>query len=266
MRTWQLTGLATLALAASGLALPARAQTVDLQLVLAVDISRSMDANEQRVQRQGYVAAFRDPDVIKAITSGPYGKIAVTYVEWSSSYYQQTLVPWAVIGSDEDALVFSDQLAKAPINVDSRTSISGGLLYAAGAFTKSGVTSDRRSIDVSGDGPNNDGQAVAPVRDQLVHQGITINGLPILIDPTPVYAPGPVSLADYYMGCVIGGPNAFVIAIHDLSQFADAIRRKLILEIASADTSVFAAANSQPSAAVDCSLAEAFGPGRGFSP
>jgi Protein of unknown function (DUF1194) len=249
------------------LSAPVRAaDTVDLQLVLAVDVSRSMDGHEQRVQRDGYTAAFRDPDVIKAITSGPYGKIAVTYVEWSSAFYQMTIVPWQVIASDEDSLVFSDALSKAPITVDSRTSISGGLLYAASDFARSGVQSDRRSIDVSGDGANNDGQPLTPVRDQLVQQGITINGLPILLDPTPVYAPGPVSLADYYQDCVIGGPDAFVIPINNLNQFADAIRRKLILEIASVTPNVLPAAATTRATAVDCSIAESFGGGRGFTP
>jgi hypothetical protein len=239
------------------------ADRVDLQLVLAVDVSRSMDANEQHVQRGGYVAAFRDPDVIKAITSGAYGKITVMYVEWSSAFYQHVVIPWQTIGSDQDAIAFSDRLAAAPITIDSRTSISGGLLFAAGAFSQSGVDSDRRSIDVSGDGANNDGQPLGPVRDQLVQQGITINGLPILIDPSPVFAPGPVSLADYYQDCVIGGPDAFVIPITNLNQFADAIRRKLILEIAAGTPQVVPAAEIA-APPVDCSLAESFGGGRVF--
>ena len=235
------------------------ADQVDLQLVLAVDISRSMDANEQNVQRSGYVAAFRDPDVMAAITSGAYGKIAVTYVEWAGAFYQRTVVPWQVIGSDTDSQAFAAKLAAAPLHSESRTSISGGLLFAASAFTRSGVQSDRRSIDVSGDGSNNDGRPLTPVHDQLVSQGITINGLPILIDPSPIYTPNPVSLADYYHDCVIGGPDAFVIPITKLDQFADAIRRKLILEIAAARPQALPAAQTSPApAAVDCTRAEQF--------
>jgi hypothetical protein len=203
---------------------------VDLQLVIAVDVSGSMDSNEQRIQREGYVDAFRHPDVLRAITSGPYGRIAVTYVEWSSGFYQLIVLPWRVIRSTDDALAFAADLERAPISREGRTSISGALIYAAGAFPVSGVDSDRRTIDISGDGANNDAGPVAPARDQIVKQGITINGLPILINPSPMV--GGVRLDDYYHDCVIGGPGAFVIPITTLADFAPAIRRKLVLEIA----------------------------------
>ena len=163
------------------------ANEVDLELVLAVDVSRSMDYDEQTVQRSGYVNAFRDPELLKEIQSGDYGRIAVTYVEWSSSYYQQILVPWTVIATQADATAFANALAKAPINTDSRTSISSALLFAQNYFHMAPVTSDRRTIDVSGDGSNNDGVPLAPVRDQLVTNGITINGLPILIHPSNTF-------------------------------------------------------------------------------
>jgi hypothetical protein len=204
---------------------------VDLQLVLAVDVSGSMDVNEQRVQRDGYVKAFRHPDVLKAITTGPYGKVAVTYVEWSSAFYQLIVLPWRVIGDEEDALAFANDLERAPISREGRTSISGALYYAAGAFPISGVDSERRTIDVSGDGANNDGSPVTSARDQIVRQGITINGLPILINPSPMV--GGITLDDYYHDCVIGGPGAFIVSVTDQSQFEFAIRRKLVLEIAS---------------------------------
>jgi uncharacterized protein DUF1194 len=204
---------------------------VDLQLVLAVDVSGSMDVNEQRVQRDGYVKAFRDPEVLKAIASGPYGKVAVTYVEWSSAFYQLIVLPWRIIGDEEDSLAFATDLERAPISREGRTSISGALLYAAGAFPISGVDSERRTIDVSGDGANNDGGPVTAARDQIVRQGITINGLPILINPSPMV--GGIELDDYYHDCVIGGPGAFIVSVTDQRQFETAIRRKLILEIAS---------------------------------
>jgi len=203
---------------------------VDLQLVLVVDVSGSMDVNEQRVQRDGYVKAFRDPQVLKAIASGPYGKVAVTYVEWSSAFYQLIVLPWRIIGDEEDSLAFATDLEQAPISREGRTSISGALLYAAGAFPISGVDSERRTIDVSGDGANNDGGPVTSARDQIVGQGITINGLPILINPSPMV--GGIELSDYYHDCVIGGPGAFIVSVTDQSQFETAIRRKLILEIA----------------------------------
>jgi hypothetical protein len=144
-----------------------------------------------------------------------------------------------VIADKEDALVFADDLAKAPISRDFSTSISAVLLYAEGLFLKSGLKSTRRAIDVSGDGTNNGGHSLPPVRDQVLRQGIVINGLPIVIDSRPVYSGG--TLADYYEDCVIGGPGSFLVTITDLSQFADATRRKLVreitsgLEIASAD-------------------------------
>jgi hypothetical protein len=241
-------------------AAPNTADIVDLQLVLAVDVSGSMDLTEQRVQRDGYVQAFRNPDVINAITSGPYGRIAVTYIEWSSAYFQQVVLPWRVIGSVQDSMAFAGALASAPIGHDRSTSISGGLIYAQSAFDSSPVTSDRRTIDVSGDGANNDGPAVAPVRDLIVKSGITINGLPIMIDPTPIIGDnGIVSLEDYYSGCVIGGPAAFEIPIASMGQFQTATRRKLILEIASAEvpqgfTPVAATFPGKPS--VDCLAGE----------
>jgi hypothetical protein len=204
---------------------------VDLQLVLAVDVSGSMDVNEQRVQRDGYVKAFRHPEVLRAITTGPYGRIAVTYVEWSSAFYQLIVLPWRVIRDEEDSLAFANDLERAPISREGRTSISGAMYYAAGAFPISGVDSDRRTIDISGDGANNDGSPVTAARDQIVRQGITINGLPILINPSPMV--GGVELDDYYHDCVIGGPGAFILSVTDQSQFETAIRRKLVLEIAS---------------------------------
>jgi hypothetical protein len=213
----------------------AAAEHVDLRLVLAVDVSRSMASLgdlKQKLQRNGYVDAFKSSEVQKAILSGPYGKIAVTYVEWSSAFYQQTVVPWRIIASDEDALVFADDLARAPISLDQSTSISGGLLYSLTVLERSGIDSDRSAIDVSGDGPNNNGAQVAPIREQVLRAGMVINGLPIILDPTPVYGG---SLADYYEDCVIGGPGAFFITVTDVREFQSAIRRKLVLEIAAAN-------------------------------
>jgi hypothetical protein len=221
--------LVTAALAVVAPATPAvpgpQEKNVDLQLVLAVDVSGSMDGTERRFQRNGYVEAFRHPDVIDAIKVGPYGRIAVTYMEWSSVGYQVVVLPWRVIGSEREVLEFADDLGRAPIRSGGRTSISGGLLYAATAFPVSGVTSKRRAIDISSDGVNNDGLPVAFVRDQIVAQGITINGLPILIT---TYS----GLDGYFEENVIGGPGSFVIPVTSQADFVPAIRRKLVLEIA----------------------------------
>jgi hypothetical protein len=230
---------------------------VDLQLVLAVDVSGSMDTEEQRVQRQGYVDALRDPQVLRAIRSGPYGRIAVTYIEWSSAFYQVIVLPWRVIGDDEEVLGFAADLQRAPISREGRTSISGALVYGAGAFPVSGLTSDRRTIDISGDGANNDGPPVTPARDQILKQGITVNGLPILINPSPMV--GGLRLDDYYRDCVIGGPGSFVIAVTTLQDFAPAIRRKLVLEIAAAppsDTRVEPVQYVLPQSGADCLAGE----------
>ncbi len=209
---------------------------VDLQLVLAVDVSKSMASLgdvKQNLQRNGYVDAFRSPEVQRAITSGLHGRIAVTYVEWSSPQYQRVVVPWRVIADKEDALVFANDLANVPVSLDFSTSISAALLFVQGLFSKSGLQSSRRVIDVSGDGTNNGGRSLPQVREEILRQGVVINGLPIILDATPIYSGG--TLADYYEDCVIGGPGSFLVTINDSSQFADATRRKLVLEIASSD-------------------------------
>jgi hypothetical protein len=232
----------SLVLTAAAAVLPLRAaappaavdnRVVDLQLVLAVDISGSMEFREQEVQRDGYVRAFRDPEVLRAITSGPYGRIAVTYVRWAGIFSQETAVPWTIIGSKAEADGFADAIRRVPLYTAPRTSISGALNYSFSAFTQSGVDSDRRTIDISGDGSNNDGPPVALIRQRIIQAGVTINGLPILINPSGVGG-NLVSLDAYYQDCVIGGPGSFMIPVKANQDFAPAIRRKLILEIAAA--------------------------------
>ncbi len=255
--------------ALSGLAaVPLSAQTypatqVDLQLVLAVDVSRSMDYREMRAQREGYVQAFRSPDVQQAITSGAYGRVAVTYIEWSSARAQKVVVPWRVISTPDEAGLFANVMARAPYSSDRRTSISAGLAFAAEAFETSGLQSERRTIDISGDGPNNDGLPLGPIRERVLQRGININGLPVVIDPTSVLgAYGPASIADYYEDCVIGGPGAFIVVVRNRQDFAPAIRRKLVLEIAAAEPQVIPAQitlNDRPK--IDCLLAENVRPG-----
>ncbi len=233
------------------------AQEVDLELVLAVDVSASMDVNEQFLQRRGYVGAFRDPDVISAITSGSLGRIAVTYVEWAGDY-RKVVVPWRVIQNQGDARSFADELASQPMSEHDRTSISGGLLFAADQFTQSPVSGVSRTIDISGDGANNLGLPVVSARDAVVAQGITINGLPIVIRPSPIGFPlGRFDLALYYEDCVIGGSGAFMVKVEDPAGFEFAIRRKLLLEIAKLAPAVtFVADTVQPKPQIDCLIGE----------
>ena len=217
---------------AAGLQLgPAFAQTVvDLELVIAVDVSLSMDLDEQRLQRDGYVMAFRNPEVHKPITSGPYGRIPVTYVEWAGPPTQQVVMPWTVIDGAQAAHAFADRLEVAPISRARMTSISAALQYSGRLFESSGAKGIRRVIDVSGDGPNNAGYTVVPIRDELVAKGIVINGLPIMLK----LAQGFFDLAEldlYYTDCVIGGTGSFMIPIKQRDEFQTATRRKLLLEI-----------------------------------
>jgi len=207
---------------------------VDLELVLAVDVSRSMDQDEQRLQREGYVSAFRDAQVHKAIQSGPNGRIAVAYVEWAGHSVQSIVIPWRIIGSKENALAFADELQSKRVSRDRRTSISAALRKSAALFEASPVRGLRRVIDVSGDGANNSGDPVAIVRDQVVASGIVVNGLAIVM----ALGVGAYSYFDipdldrYFKDCVIGGPGSFVLSINSKKEFATAIRQKLLLEIA----------------------------------
>ena len=210
-------------------------ETVDLELILAVDVSASMSLAEQRVQRDGYVSAFRHPDVVRAIEFGPRGMIAVSYFEWAGPGYQRVVLPWTIIGSDGEARRFADALAVQPIAREAGTSISAGLLLAEQLFAHSRFVGERRVVDVSGDGPNNAGPPVAPVRDRLAASGVTINGLPVSLrrDGSNNFETfGQNYLNSYFDHCVIGGPDAFVIEIDDLTLFEVAIRRKLVREIA----------------------------------
>jgi hypothetical protein len=208
--------------------------TADLELVIAVDVSLSMDLDEQRLQRDGYVSAFRDPEIHKAITSGPNGRIVVTYMEWAGPPTQQVVVPWMTIDGPEAARAFADRLETIPISRARMTSISTALQFSRRLFDTSGARGIRRVIDVSGDGPNNAGVPVAPVRDELVAQGVVINGLPIMLKLATGFFDLP-DLDRYYADCVIGGTGAFMIPIKEKSEFQSATRRKLLLEIAGRD-------------------------------
>jgi hypothetical protein len=229
---------------------------VDLELALAVDVSRSMDVEEQRVQREGYIAAFRHPDVIDAVLSGPLGKIAVTYFEWAGPGDRVLVVPWMEIASADDGDAFATKLEGAPKMRESGTSISGAILYAAGTFGGE-FNGYRQTVDISGDGPNNSGRPVVEARDWMLERGVTINGLPIMLNR--VFGNGPFGIENldvYYQDCVIGGPGAFTIAVRSPDEFAEAIRRKLILEIAGVPPRVVYAAATEREPRVDCMIGE----------
>src|SRR5688572_662054 len=205
---------------------------VDVELVLAVDVSYSMDPDEQALQREGYIAAITSPEFMRALRQGMHAKVAMTYFEWAGSHHQQIIVPWRLIDGPEAADGFVADIARARYSRASRTSISSALLFGAPLFDGSGYRGLRRVIDVSGDGVNNNGPLVTVARDEVLAKGITINGLPIMLK-RPMNATMDIDSLDiYFEDCVIGGPGAFVIPIKERTQFKEAIRTKLVLEIA----------------------------------
>ncbi|MBO1073124.1 DUF1194 domain-containing protein [Roseomonas marmotae] len=223
--------------AASLAALPAplRAEDqepVDTLLVLAIDISRSVDDDEAKLQREGYRNGVSDPRVVEAMLGGVLGSIGLAYVEWAGIEYQRLVLPWRRIASQRDAAAWAEALAEAPRNSLSWTSISGALEFSAQVLAQAPFEGIRRVIDVSGDGVNNSGPPPEPVRDRLVAEGIIINGLPIVND-RPTFGRGPrLALDQYYNDSVIGGTGAFMVVAEDFQSFGVAVRRKLIREIA----------------------------------
>ena len=215
-----------------------RAEDVDLELVLAVDVSRSIDDDEFRLQREGYAQAFVHPSVIGAIQSNPRQRIAVTLIEWAGAEFQKVIVPWTLVSDAESGALFGEAILRAPRAFFGWTSISGAIDHSMRQFAESPHRGTRKVIDVSGDGVNNSGRMSVDARDEALAAGVTINGLVIMNDrPNP----GPGSfrmpqppLDEYYRAQVIGGPGAFVIAIEDFTSFAYAIVSKLIREIAEA--------------------------------
>lgn len=232
----------------------ARAQAVDLALVLAVDVSQSMDPDEQRLQRDGYVEAFQSEIVFDAISRGPLGRIAVVYFEWSAANEQQVIVPWTVVRDGEDAAALADQLAQEPIHRMSSTSVSGAVDFGMQLLANSSFQAERRAIDISGDGPNNHGRPLAQARDEAVARGITINGLPIMV-MEPGGSADIRNLDVYFRDCVIGGPSAFMIPVRERDEFAEAIRAKLVLEV-SGPPRTPTVMPAQGTERVDCQAAE----------
>jgi hypothetical protein len=205
---------------------------VDVELVLAVDISYSMDEDELALQRQGYVEAITSRDFLIALKDGIHGKVAVTYMEWAGASEQRVLIPWRIIDGPDSAQAFAEILSRQPIRRVFRTSISGALLVAERLFDESPYRGIRRVVDVSGDGPNNQGQLIEPTRDALVAKGIVINGLPIVLKRPNATTMDIAQLDIYYEDCVIGGAGSFVVPVREKSEFPEAIRKKLVLEVA----------------------------------
>ena len=205
---------------------------VDVELILAVDVSYSMDMDELAVQREGYAQAIVSKEFLQALKAGQIGKIAVTYFEWAASNDQKIIIPWRVIDGPETADAVSEEILKTPIRRASRTSISGAINFAMPLFDENPYHGLRRVIDISGDGPNNNGAPVLGARDAALEKGITINGLPIMVKE-PSYSTMDIENLDYYYeDCVIGGPGSFVVSIKDRDKFKEAIRTKLLLEVA----------------------------------
>jgi hypothetical protein len=206
--------------------------TVDVELVLAVDVSYSMDIEELTVQREGYAQAIVSKEFLQALKAGPTGKVAVTYFEWAASTDQKLIIPWRIIDGPESADAVAAEILKTPVRRASRTSISGAINFAMPLFERNQYHGIRRVIDISGDGPNNNGMPVTVARDAALEKGIVINGLPIMVKE-PSYSTMDIENLDYYYeDCVVGGPGSFVVPIKNREKFREAIHTKLVMEVA----------------------------------
>jgi hypothetical protein len=259
---------AALALAGLGMAAPggphkrlaqsgqADAIAVDVQLALGVDVSYSMDPEEQELQREGYMAAITSREFMGALREGMHGRVAMTYFEWAGMHHQQIIVPWRLVDGPEAADGFAADIARARYIRASRTSVSGALLFGAQLFEGSGYRGIRRVIDVSGDGVNNNGPMVALTRDEVIAKGITVNGLPIMLKRPSRGMMDIDQLDVYFEDCVIGGPGAFVVPIRDRSKFKEAIRTKLVLEVAGRTPKARIVPASAAKPRVSCTIGE----------
>jgi len=229
---------------------------VDIELILAVDVSYSMDLDELAVQREGYAQAVISSEFLKALKSGPHGKVAITYFEWAAAHDQKVIIPWRVVDGPESADAVSAEIMKAPLRRASRTSISGAINFGMQLFVENPFKGLRKVIDISGDGPNNNGEPVLIARDAALEKGITINGLPVMVKQAS-YATMDIEQLDlYYEDCVIGGPGSFVIPIKDKAKFKEAIRTKLILEVAGVPPLVIPAQAKTKEPRVPCTIGE----------
>src|SRR5690349_1500687 len=232
------------------------ATPVDVELVIAVDVSYSMDPDEQALQREGYILALTSKEFLQALRQGAHGKIAITYFEWAGQSDQKVIMPWRLIDGPESADAVAAEISRAPYRRASRTSISGALRFAKPLFDDSGYKGLRRVIDVSGDGANNAGPLVELTRDDVLAAGITINGLPIMLKRPYTGTMDIEELDLYYEDCVIGGPGSFVIPIREREKFIEATRTKLVLEVAGRqpDARIVPASSSAPR--MSCTIGE----------
>ena len=234
------------------------AAIVDVELILAVDVSYSMDMDELAIQREGYAHAINSKEFLQALKTGPNGKVAVTYFEWAASGDQKVIIPWRLIDGPETADAVSAEIMKTPIRRASRTSISGAINFAIPLFDEDPYHGLRRVIDISGDGPNNNGAPVTVARDAALEKGIIINGLPIMVKE-PSYSTMDIDNLDfYYEDCVIGGPGSFVVPIKDREKFKEAIRTKLLMEVAgrTPERHLVPVADKQKEPRVSCMIGE----------
>jgi len=229
---------------------------VDVELVLAVDISYSMDPEEQALQREGYQQALTSPEFLRALREGMNGKVAITYFEWAGNFDRRIIVPWRLIDGPESADAVAGEIGRQQTRRASRTSISGAMEFAQPLFDNSGYRGVRRVIDISGDGANNQGTLVVPARDKVLAAGITINGLPIMLKRPRWSTMDLDDLDVYFEDCVIGGPGAFVVPVREREKFKDAIRRKLVLEIASLPPQPKVIPAQATAPRVDCTIGE----------
>jgi hypothetical protein len=224
---------------------------LDIELIIATDVSNSMDLGERLLQRQGYISAFTNEDMVAAITAGRYHRIAVTIVEWAGLRHQIVVVPWMLVEGAKSAAVLAGALGAAGHSVGKGTSISAALKFSAELFAANGYSGDRRVIDISGDGVNNIGRPVEDARDTIVKQGITINGLPIVLKDG-----GDPDLEAYYRDCVIGGTGSFALTVNELGDFESAIHQKLLREIGIVQVRFPQGAGGQVSPQADCLIGE----------
>ena len=240
---WMALGAALTALAAVPLqAAPAGVTQVDLKLVIATDVSRSINNQEAILQREGTAEAFLNPEVVKAIQSGALGRIAVAMIDFSSPEYDKIVLDWTIVKDQASATALAQRIRNTPRTPGRRTSVSSAL--ELGALLLEGSDKDivatRKVIDVSGDGPNNDGNPMQEAHDKTIAAGIIVNGLPVMDEDANGYYPG---LDKYYAGCVVGGKGAFVVVVKSFSDFGAAMRHKLILEISQNETQIRQALN-----------------------
>lgn len=233
-----------------------QSSAVDIELSLAVDVSYSMEADEQKLQREGYAEAITSPEFLQMVKSGPLGKIAISYFEWAASGDVKLVVKQRIIDGPDSANLVGMEILSAPPRRASRTSISGAINFSIKLFDKSEYRAARRVIDISGDGPNNSGEIVTAARDKAVGLGITINGLPIMTREPSSPNIDIKDLDIYYEDCVIGGPGAFAMVIKSRDQFKAAIKQKLVQEVAknTINLAVIPAANYEPR--ISCTIGE----------